>query len=78
MPNRDQWRALYQQLPKSVYDRLMAGLVRIAEANEVGEARFLGDDKTECALGPRVMVWEILVILIEQSGDAFLDIREGE
>jgi hypothetical protein len=65
----DNWRQLSQCLPKSVYDELMAGLRRIALANGISADAFSDDDKSKQTVGPRVCVWELLTILIRETGD---------
>jgi len=69
---KDDWRTLFQRLPKSVYDELMAGLKRIAVVNGISADSFVEDDKTKQAVGPRVQVFEILTILLRETGDAGL------
>ena len=69
---KDEWRTLFQRLPKSVYDELMVGLKRVAVVNGISADSFVEDDKTKQAVGPRVQVFEILTILLRETGDAGL------
>jgi hypothetical protein len=65
--DRDDWRTLFQVLPLNVYSRLMAQLGRAAQANGISPEAFIKDDKMSPRTGPRVAVWENLVILMERS-----------
>jgi hypothetical protein len=65
--NEDQWRTLHQVLPIDVYSRLMVQLYRAAQSNGISPESFIGDNKKEKHTGPRVAVWENLVILMERS-----------
>lgn len=71
--SEDQWRTLHQVLPMDVYSRLMVQLGRMARANGISSEAFQQDDKTMPHVGPRVAVWENLVILCErtESEDTF-------
>lgn len=64
---KDAWRSLHQNLPLSVYDTLLVGLGRIAQANGISPGSFFDDDKNKQFMGPRVLVWEMLVELIRRS-----------
>lgn len=72
MPEKDDWRSLYQQLPLNVYERLMGQLRRIALVNGIAVEAFNADDKFAPEHGPRVMAWETLLILVERSEDEAL------
>jgi len=68
----DNWCSLFQKLPKPVYDELMIGLRRIAVCNGISADAFTQDNKFSSAIGARVQVYEILAILIRETGDAGL------
>lgn len=72
--DQDEWRSCYQQLPLSVYERFMIQLKRIAIANGISEEAFLRDNKFEARIGPRVMCYETLTIMLEGLGDS--DLRQ--
>jgi hypothetical protein len=63
----DQWRTVFQVLPKDLYDRFFAQMKRLGHANAIPPAMFELDTKTQTAIGPRVMAFECLVILMERS-----------
>ena len=65
--NEDSWKTLYQVLPADVYDRLKVQLRRLAVANGVAAEYFDGDSKFERVEGPKVAVWEMLVVLMERT-----------
>ena len=69
----DEWRQLYQALPKSVYDRLFVQMQRLAHANGIAPEALMSDSKFREAVGPRVQAWECLVLLMErtESNDTF-------
>jgi hypothetical protein len=69
MPDTDEWRCLYQQLPKNVYDRLKVQMRRLAQANGIAPEYFDGDSKFKTVSGPKVQAWECLTILMERSSD---------
>ena len=69
---KDEWRTLFQVLPKPIYDDLMEQLYRVARVNGFGVSQFVDDDKTKQEIGTRVWVWEILTILLRETGDAGL------
>jgi hypothetical protein len=66
-PEKDNWKTLYQVLPEDVYRRLKVQLRRLAVANGVASEYFDQDSKFERAEGPRVAVWEMLVVLMERT-----------
>jgi len=68
----DTWATLHQLLPRPVYDELMIGLRRIAVCNGISADAFTSDDKFRQSIGARVQVFEILSILLRETGDAGL------
>lgn len=66
----DEWRSLFQVLPRNVYDRLKVQLRRVALANGIAVESWDADDKfSQNATGARVMTFESLVILLERTED---------
>lgn len=72
MPEPDEWRSLLQVLPKNIYDRWKAELKRLARVNGISVESFEADDKALAEVGPRVLAFELLVILMERSDDEAL------
>lgn len=71
-PEQEQWRSAYQQLPLDVYTRWMKQLRRLALVNGISAEAFDRDSKFDAAVGPRVMCYEMLVVLLERSDDGAL------
>jgi len=69
---KDEWRTLHQVLPLPVYVELLGQLSRIARVNGISVEAFHYADKTKQEMGLRVIVWEILTILLRETGDAGL------
>ena len=69
MPETDAWRTLHQVLPVDIYSRLMIQMARLGRANGTSIEAFSQDDKNTAHVGPRVSVWENLVILMERTED---------
>ena len=67
-PETDDWSTLYQVLPRDVYNRLKVQMRRLAVANGVAAEYFDKDSKFERVVGPKVAVWEMLVVLMERTG----------
>ena len=70
---KDEWATLYQVLPRDVYNRLKVQLRRLAVANGVAAEYFDKDSKFERLEGPKVAVWEMLVVWMERASNE--DIR---
>ena len=62
-----EWRTLFQAMPRNVYDRLIEEMKRVGHANGIAPEVFEADDKENRAIGPRILAWECLVILLERS-----------
>lgn len=68
----DLWRQIHQCMPKDLYDRWMVQMKRIALANGISTESFDSDSKFGHAVGPRVLAYEALLIILEDSDDAVL------
>lgn len=66
------WRTLHQVLPESVYEELLIEIKRVGRLNGIAPEVFDLDLKYQQAIGPRVMAWECLKILLERSDDEAL------
>jgi|HubBroStandDraft_2_1064218.scaffolds.fasta_scaffold00006_60 hypothetical protein len=63
----DTWKTLHQELPEPIYIRLIVQFKRLALANGVSPESFSADSKFAQAVGPRVQVWECLLLLLERT-----------
>lgn len=72
MPEPDEWRTLYQLLPRDVYDRLIPQLRRVALVNGTSPEAFDVDDKARTFIGPKVMTWDALTTFLERCEDEAL------
>ena len=63
----DQWRSLHQKLPLDLYTRWKVQIERVARANGISVEGFEKDDKFNESIGPRVMTYEALLVLMERT-----------
>ena len=66
---KDKWRSLHQRLPIDLHERWKAQMRRIARINGISAEAFESDDKFAEAVGPKVMTYEALLILMERTED---------
>jgi hypothetical protein len=66
----DQWRSLHQKLPLDLYERWKVQMKRIAIANGISAEAFESDDKFAETIGPKVMTYETILILMERSDES--------
>ena len=65
----DEWRSLYQIMPRDVYDRFIRQLRRVALVNGTSTESFDGDDKARTWVGPKVLTWDALTMFLERCDD---------
>ena len=67
MVANDKWKSLHQVLPINVYERWLIQIKRVARANGISVDGFETDDKFNESIGPRVMTYEALLVLMERT-----------
>ena len=67
MVANDKWKSLHQVLPINVYERWLIQIKRVARANGISVDGFEKDDKFNESIGPRVMTYEALLVLMERT-----------